>query len=272
MVERTPAELQTGCARLRALVHEGVGWIIFDQPEKKNALSVGMQAALPGVLDAFAESDAVRVVVMRGAGDEAFASGADISEFEDHRNGPAPRADFDQSWGLATAAFDVFEKPVLAMIAGICFGGGLATALHADIRIASDDARFSIPAARLGLAYGYDGVERLLRQVSPSAAREILFSGRSFDAAKALHMGLVDRVVPKAGLVDATTELASQIADNAPLTVRAAKAAIRAASGVLRAPSGDEVQALITRCFESDDYREGRTAFLEKRRPVFRGR
>jgi enoyl-CoA hydratase/carnithine racemase len=264
--------IATGTGKVLAHTQDGVGFIVFNQPEKRNALAVEMQRALPDLLERFENDNSIRVVVMRGAGREAFASGADISEFEAQRSSADARAEFDRAWGATTRAFEQFEKPVIAMIHGICFGGGLATALHADIRLASDDARFTIPAARLGLGYGLAGVERLLQFVSPSTASEILFTARPMNAHEALRVGLVDLVVPADQLEAELERRTRRIADNAPLTLRAAKAAIREASRASSERDAARVAQLVRECFESEDYREGRRAFLEKRPPHFRGR
>ena len=212
------------------------------------------------------------VLVLRGAGERAFISGADISEFEQHRASPAQDRDFDRVFGAATSALGRFHKPVLAMIHGYCLGGGLATALQADIRLAADDAQFGIPAARLGVGYRFGGVKNLVDVVGPAIAKEILFSGRRMSAEEALRVGLVNHVLPKAGLEEATRELAETISRNAPLTIRAAKECVYQA---VRDPSErdlDLCRRLVEDCFGSHDYIEGRRAFLEKRSPEFEGR
>ena len=186
-----------------------------------------MTEALPVIFDAFEERDDVRVVVIRGAGERAFISGADISEFEKSRSSEESRRSFDEKGKIAAARIEALTKPIIAMIRGYCIGGGLMAALRADIRIASEDAQFGIPAARLGLGYGYSGVAPLVDLVGPAAANEILFSARRFSADEALRMGLVNRVVAGSALEPAAVDLALRIADNAPLTVRAAKFAIR---------------------------------------------
>jgi enoyl-CoA hydratase/carnithine racemase len=230
-----------------------------------------MNQAVVTILDVFAASDDVRVVVMHGAGDKAFVSGADISEFETHRSNPEVRAHFDDVSAGAGRALATFEKPLVAMIRGYCMGGGLATALQADIRISADDGQFAIPAARLGLGYGFAGVDKLRQIVGPAMAAEILLTARRFDAAEAHHMGLVNRVVAANDLRSTVTELATMIAANAPLTVRAAKAAVVESFKDPERRDLDRVNGMVEQCFRSRDYREGRAAFMEKRTPLFEG-
>lgn len=263
--------LDTGTEQLRCDISDGIAIVTFDNPAKRNALSAPIRAALPGVLRSLQADDAVRVVVLTGAGGKAFVSGADISEFGDQRTTPEARADFDRGQADTARAWAALEKPIIAMIQGFCIGGGLLTALQADIRICSDDSVFAVPAARLGLGYGFGGVEQLVQLVGPSWASEILFSARRLSAAEAVQAGLVNRVVPPEILEDEVFGLAGSIRDNAPLTVTALKVAIREAR---RAPDRrdlDRVAALVEACFRSADYREGQAAFLAKRPPRFRG-
>jgi enoyl-CoA hydratase len=268
----TPAVHQTGTDKLLVEVAGPVATVIFHNPAKRNALSGEIRAALPGVLAALGSDPDIHVLVITGAGDQAFVSGADISEFAQQRTSPEARAEFDASMAAIGRAWASLDKPVIAMIRGFCMGGGLLTALQADIRIAADDAQFRIPAARLGLGYGFAGVTALTSLVGSAWTAEILFSARRFSAAEALQMGLVNRVVPGPELRDQVTTLAATIAGNAPLTIAAAKAAIREAG---RSPDRQDltrVEAMVEACFQSEDYLEGQRAFAEKRPPVFTGR
>lgn len=257
--------------RIRIEREGSIGWLIFDHAERRNAVSTDMWGQLPHAARELDEDADVRVVVMRGAGDVAFVSGADISEFETRRTGDAADR-YEQDNGRAFLALARIEKPVLAMLHGFCVGGGVALSLAADIRYAADDAVFAIPAARLGIGYAPGGIESLIQVVGFSAAKEIFFSARRFTAEEALHMGLVSRVVPKDALEDLVRETAAQIAANAPLTLRSVKRTVAELSKDPRQRDHTAMEAGVRACMESDDYREGMRAFLEKRRPAFRGR
>lgn len=262
----------TGTDQLVAEESDGIATLTFNNPAKRNALSREMQAALPGVLAGLAADPAVRVVVVRGAGDKAFVSGADISEFAEHRTAVEDRAGYDRGQAATGRAWAALDKPVIALIRGFCMGGGLLTALQADIRIAADDAVFGVPAARLGLGYPLAGVAALAAAVGPAWTAEILFSARRLSAREALTAGLVNRVVPANRLAGEGEALAHQIAANAPLTVAACKAALRELARPRDQRDTAAVAALVEACFRSEDYREGQRAFAEKRRPQFRGR
>lgn len=265
-------ELDLRTPYMRAEVVDGVGWMTFNNPERRNAMKMEMNEATAEILATFQADDEVRVVVMQGAGDRAFVSGADISEFETHRSTSEGRQRFDAIAAAAGKAFTALDKPLIAKIRGYCMGGGLATALQADIRITADDGQFGIPAARLGLGYGFAGIQKLVGLIGPAMTSEVMMTARRFSAAEAAAMGLVNRVVPVAGLDATVDELAAQIAANAPLTVKAAKAAVGEAVKDPDRRDLDRVAVMVETCFDSDDYIEGRRAFMEKRPARFTGR
>lgn len=252
-------------------VDGGIGWITFNQPERRNAISLAMWQGLADALVYCLRTDAIKVIVLKGAGGQSFVSGADISEFDKNRHSAAAKADYARTASQASRQLRDSSKPILAMIEGYCIGGGLATALQADVRFASPDSTFGIPAARLGLGYEYEGLDLLTSIVGPARARDIMISARYFQAEEALHMGLINFVVPRDEIRDFVTDYAMRVCANAPLTIRAARAAI---ADVVKDPTRRDrasVQVLIDQCFDSADYREGRKAFAEKRAPDFRG-
>ncbi|MDB5370684.1 MAG: putative 3-hydroxybutyryl-CoA dehydratase [Roseomonas sp.] len=251
---------------------DGIGWLTINQPEKRNAISLAMWDAIAAAADDFATDPAIRVVVMHGAGGKAFASGADISEFDKVRANADAQVEYGKRSALARKKLEAMDKPLIAMIQGFCIGGGYATALVADLRIASSDSRFGIPAAKLGIAYGYESLMRLTALAGPAIAKEILFTGRQLDATEALSFGLVNRVVPPEQLEETTVGLAQQVARNSLLSIRASKAAIDQIAGDPALRDQAAIEALNRACFDSQDYAEGRSAFAEKRPPQFTGR
>jgi enoyl-CoA hydratase/carnithine racemase len=262
--------MQYADGKMLAEITEGIGTITFNNPEKRNAMSLEMWRGLVEILDRFADDPSVRAVVLTGAGPKAFVSGADISQFGSQRADAAAQRDYDALTSAGRARLAGFPRPVIARIRGFCLGGGLGIALQADLRIAAEDAEFGIPAARLGLAYGAGMVRQLVALVGPAHARMLLYSGARIGAREAERIGLVNQTVRAEDLGDAVADLARSIAANAPLSVRAAKLAVSAAEAP-GSVADDAVEAAIAACFDSADYREGRAAFQEKRAPKFQG-
>jgi enoyl-CoA hydratase/carnithine racemase len=249
----------------------GVGTIVFDNPTRRNALSVDMMEATHTALGTFDADPGVAVVVLRGAGDIAFASGADISEFEEHQTSAEAQVRFDATAAEVFRTLREMATPTIAMISGYCLGGGLAVAIGTDIRIATTTSTFAIPAARLGLGYPLENTAALVSIVGPANAAEMLYSARRLTSAQAHSAGLVNRVVEVDELGPTVAELAGAIAANAPLTIRAAKNSIRAAIAPTRDDLAASARQSIADCSRSADIREGQRAFMDKRPPVFRG-
>ncbi|MCB9943447.1 MAG: enoyl-CoA hydratase/isomerase family protein [Geminicoccaceae bacterium] len=251
---------------------EAIGHITFNNPEKRNAMSLGMWQGLIDALDRFSKEPGLRVLVLAGAGGRAFVSGADISKFESERSSAADVERYEAVTDKAQERLAGFPLPTIARIDGWCIGGGMAIALACDLRICGTGSQFAIPAARLGVGYGLAGVKRLIDLVGPAVAKEIFFTGRRFGSEEAQRIGLVNHVVNDGEVAEAALSTASTIAANAPLTVRSIKqiAAHVLVDGDGRDP--DLCAKLVRECFSSEDYIEGRRAFMEKRAPVFRGR
>jgi len=258
--------------KMLAAIEDGIGYITFNQPEKRNAMSVIMWQGLTEILDAFLADDAVRCVVMTGAGTKAFVSGADISQFEQQRADGNAQLEYDRLTSAGRAKLAAYPKPVIARIRGFCLGGGLGIAMQADIRIAAVDSMFGIPAAKLGIAYGFDMVSKLVSLVGPAHARTLLYTGERIDADEAQRIGLVNKVVTDEELNETVYDLARTIADNAPLSIKAMKQAVNGAVQDAAARDMASINAAVLACFDSADYREGRTAFMEKRKPSWQGR
>src|SRR3954470_2194004 len=253
-------------------VAEGVGVITFNNPEKRNAMSLDMWEGLGHALVELRDDPDVRVVIMVGTGDKAFVSGADISQFEKTRHNAEASEEYSRRSAAQRALLADYPKPTIACIRGFCLGGGMQVAMLADIRFAAENSQFGIPAAKLGIAYGYDGLRNLVSLVGPSWARLIMYTGMRIGASEAQRIGLVDRVLPDAELWGATREIARNISGNAPLAIKAAKITI---AQVLKDPDQrdmDAIKAIGTACMDSEDFREGRRAFMDKRKPVFTGK
>lgn len=248
-----------------------VGILLINRPEKRNAMNLEMWMGVTDALDMFEADREIRVVVYAGAGGKSFTSGNDIGEFATRRQDAEANKEFMRVLSTGKEKLEVFPKPSVACIQGFCLGGGLATAVLADLRIAGSGAEFGVPAARLGIAYGASAMQHLIGLVGPSRARLMVYTARRFNASEALAMGLVDLVVPDSDIVRETISLAETIADNAPLSVLSAKVTIREMMKVPNMRDIASIEALTDKCINSADYLEGRTAFLERRKPEFRG-
>jgi enoyl-CoA hydratase len=249
-----------------------VGYVIFNNPERRNAVSLEMWETTARILDDFGKDDDIRVVVLTGAGDKAFVSGADISKFESERASQEAITRYNEAVEHANTAVYEYPKPTIAMIRGFCIGGGLGLAMCCDLRICSDDSRFAVPAAKLGLGYSFHGLKKLVDVVGPSFAKEIFYTARQFDVDEARVMGLVNRVVKADELHAYVQKYADTIGENAPLTIAAAKFTI---GEVVKDESKRDLAkcaAMVKQCFDSTDYTEGRRAFMEKRKPAFAGK
>ena len=249
-----------------------IGHMIFNQPEKRNAVSLAMWERASEILDEFENDPGIRVVVLSGAGGKAFVSGADISEFETKRGTAEAQQHYNAQTGKVYERIEAFPKPTIAMIDGFCIGGGLNLACVCDIRICSEKSQFGMPAARLALGYPFPAIRRLASIVGIANARDLMFTARRIDAAHAHRIGLAQQIVPEAELEQVVADYAGTIAGNAPMTV----AAMKFISTQVLADPGDRdlelCQAMVNACFASEDFKEGRRAFMEKRKPEFQGR
>jgi enoyl-CoA hydratase/carnithine racemase len=266
------AETEAADGKILSRKAGGVGHLIINNPEKRNALSLDMSVAAADVIEDFLKDDAVRVIVLSGAGDKAFASGADISKFEKSRATKEDVANYNKLGERFRTALKGSAKPTIAMIRGYCLGGGFAMALNCDLRISTEDASFGIPAAKLGIGYGSDRLGQLVELVGPSVAKDMLFTGRRVPAPEALRLGIINYMVTAGELEAFVDNYARTLANNAPLSILAAKRGID--EYIKDADKRDLAlcEKVVADCFGSQDYVEGRRAFMEKRKPNFTGR
>ena len=257
---------------LRVEKRGAVGWIVFNQPAKRNAINDAMWRGIPPAMGELGGDAGVRCIAFRGSGTEAFAAGADISEFDQVRADGGAVAQYDDLLDRVLHSIQDSLKPTLAMIYGYCMGGGLEIALACDLRYCSASAQFGIPAAKLGLAYNIEGHKRLLETVGHAWAREIMFLGRRYGAEQASAIGLVHRVLPDAELERYVGEVIETLCANAPLSIANTKTILEEYVKSSGTPDAARMQAAIARCAKSADYREGRRAFMEKRKPRFTGK
>ena len=264
-------ELKLATEKMEALKKDGIGWMTFNNPARRNAIGFAMREAILEIINDFETDPEVRVIVMRGAGDKSFVSGSDISEFSERRATPEQREVYDALSARVNDAYANINKPLIAMIRGFCIGAGIGTAIHADIRIAAEGSQFGVPAAKLGLGYAFRNMKKIIDIVGPAKTKEILFTARRYSGEEALAMGLINQLVPADKLEEVVHDLASTIAANAPLTIHATKTIVAEAA---KDPNERDISLcdqLVENCMLSDDYKEGRTAFMEKRTPQFRG-
>jgi enoyl-CoA hydratase len=259
-------------AELKTSIKDGVATVLFSNLPKMNAMSYDMWQAVPKVFAELDANPAVRIIVCAGDGEKAFISGADISQFEKLRGTVEAQVVYNQAVDAAYTAPMNTTKPVIARIRGICIGGGLGFAAACDLRICSEDSIFRMPAARLGLGYSPAGVRRFMNVLGPANTTDIFMSARKFDAKEALRMGFVSKVVPVADLEKETAAYCKMVAENAPLTVAAAKYAVQQWMKDEKDRDLAKAMKMVEACFASEDHKEGRKAFMEKRTPEFKGR
>ncbi len=259
-------------ARIYYAVRDGIARLTLHQPGKLNAMSFDMWSSLPDLVARAAQDDSVRAIVVEGSGARAFCSGADISQFGEKRSDADGADSYERAVSEGLAALSSGAKPTLARISGVCFGGGLALALSCDLRLASDNARFCLPAAKLGLGYAYPNIDFMSRRIGLGAAADILYSARTFDAREAQRLGVVTNVFGAESFDAESEAYLARIAGNAPLTLKAVALSLRELQKAESTRDASAANAAVAACFASEDYAEGRRAFAEKRAPVFLGR
>lgn len=257
--------------KMLSRVKDGVGYITFNNPEKHNAVSIEMWDALEQILDGFRSSQDIRVIVLSGAGGKAFVSGADISKFDKERSSKEAVLSYNKRTQKVYENLETFPKPTIAMIDGYCIGGGLNLAVCCDIRICSEKSKFAMPAAKLSLGYPFSSIKRLFDVMGPGMAKHFMFTAEKISASEALACGLVQKLVSEDNIDSYVKDYALNIANNAPLTIKAMKQI-----GIEISKNSDErdlllCEKLASACFDSEDYKEGRKAFMEKRKPNFQG-
>lgn len=266
------SSLQSASPRMIGTIDGAIGRIVFNNPERRNAVAADMWAAIPGLFDQLEADPAVRVIVLRGAGDKAFVAGLDITQFEEKFSEAEAAARHSALTARAQARIADATKPTIAMINGFCIGAGVQIAANCDLRLAADTAMLAITAAKMGLGYPPQGLRRLVELIGPARVHDMVFTARQIPALEAQAMGLVNHVVPAAALEGAVRATCETIAANAPLTIAAVKQMVRQFQGALADIDAAACEALNRKCLDSADYVEGRRAFAEKRKPVFTGR